>query len=46
MRQIREGQSLMDAVGEKVNRLQKDVGPTDRQRLDHFFTAVRDFESD
>jgi hypothetical protein len=44
MRQIREGQSLMDAVGEKVNRLQKDVGPTDRQRLDQFFTAVREFE--
>ncbi len=44
MRQVREGQSLMDAVGEKVNRLQKDVGPTDRQRLDQFFTAVREFE--
>jgi hypothetical protein len=44
MRQMREGQSLMDAVGEKVNRLQKDVGPTDRQRLDQFFTAVREFE--
>lgn len=34
----------MDAVGEKVNRLQKEVGPTDRQRLDLFFTAVREFE--
>jgi Protein of unknown function (DUF1552) len=45
MRQIREGQSLMDAVGNQVNRLQKDVGPTDRQRLDQFFTAVRDFET-
>jgi Protein of unknown function (DUF1552) len=44
MRQVREGQSLMDAVGEKLNRLQKDVGPTDRQRLDQFFTAVREFE--
>jgi hypothetical protein len=44
LRQIREGQSLMDAVGEKLNRLQKDVGPTDRQRLDQFFTAVREFE--
>ena len=44
MRQLREGQSLMDAVGDKVKRLQRDVGPSDRQRLDQFFSAVRDFE--
>lgn len=44
MRQLREGQSLMDAVGDKVKRLQRDVGPNDRQRLDQFFSAVRDFE--
>ena len=44
LRQLSEGQSLMDAVGDQVSRLQKNVGPTDRQRLDQFFTAVRDFE--
>jgi hypothetical protein len=44
LRQLREGRSLMDSVGDDISRLQKDVGPTDRQRLDQFYTAVRDFE--
>jgi hypothetical protein len=44
LRQLREGRSLMDSVGDRISRLQQDVGPADRQRLEQFFTAVSEFE--
>ena len=41
---IRQGRSIMDLVREDASRLSKDVGIVDRDRLDSFFTSVRDLE--
>ena len=38
------GQSIMDAVAGQAKSLQRDVGPRDRERLDQYFTGVRDLE--
>lgn len=43
-RRIREGRSIMDLVGEEALRLQKRLGPADREKLDAYFTSVRDLE--
>lgn len=45
MRRLQEGQSIMDAVADQVQSLQRGVGPRDRDRLDQYFTGVRDLES-
>ena len=38
------GQSIMDAVASQARSLQRDVGARDRERLDQYFTGVRDLE--
>ncbi len=43
-RKLALGQSIMDAVADQAKRLQRDVGPRDRERLDQYFTGVRDLE--
>ncbi|HEY2341651.1 MAG TPA: DUF1552 domain-containing protein, partial [Chthoniobacteraceae bacterium] len=43
-RKLDLGQSIMDAVAGQVHSLQRDVGPRDRERLDQYFTGVRDLE--
>ncbi len=43
-RRIREGRSIMDLVGAEARRMQKRLGPTDREKLDAYFTSVRDLE--
>ena len=40
------GQSVMDTIGEQIKSLERDVGPRDRERLDQYFTGVRDLELD
>lgn len=42
--ELSKGRSLLDFVAESAQQLQKDVGPRDRQRLDQYFTSVRDLE--
>lgn len=44
VRKLREGQSLMDSFSERIKRLQHDVSGADRERLDQFFTSVREVE--
>lgn len=44
MRRLSLGQSVMDAVADQTKRLQRDVGRRDRERLDQYFTGVRDLE--
>ena len=44
VRKLQEGQSLMDSFAGRIKRLQKDVSGPDRDRLDQFFTSVRDVE--
>lgn len=44
VRRLTLGQSVMDTVAEQTRRLQRNLGPRDRARLDQYFTGVRDLE--
>ncbi|MBL9153798.1 MAG: DUF1552 domain-containing protein [Verrucomicrobiales bacterium] len=41
---LRQGRSLLDFVGGQSQRLQRDLSTGDRQRLDQYFTSVRELE--
>lgn len=41
---IRRGRSIMDVVGGEAKRLQRKVGAGDRDKLDDWFTSVRELE--
>ncbi len=41
---VRQGRSIMDLVGEDAKSLQRQLGVGDRDRLDAYFTSVRDLE--
>ncbi len=41
---VREGRSIMDIVGEDARSLQRELGAGDRDRLDAYFTSVRELE--
>lgn len=41
---LRNGQSVLDAVREDARRLEQRVGAADRERLQQYFSAVRDAE--
>ena len=41
---VREGRSIMDLVNEDAKRLQRELGNGDNDRLDQYFTSVRDLE--
>lgn len=41
---LRSGRSILDSVGERARQLGRRVGPSDRQKLDQFYTGVRDLE--
>ena len=43
-RRLRQGRSIMDIVGADAKSLEGRVGPGDRQKLDEYFTSVRDLE--
>ncbi|MFI4877167.1 MAG: DUF1552 domain-containing protein [Blastopirellula sp. JB062] len=40
----RQGQSIMDLVAEDARALQRELGASDRDRLDAYFTSVRELE--
>jgi hypothetical protein len=44
IRRLELGRSVMDLVGEQAKRVQAQAGARDRERLDQYFTAVRDLE--
>jgi len=44
MRKLREGRSIMDSVGEEAKRFGARVGAADRDKLDEYFTSVREME--
>src|SRR5438445_25765 len=44
VRKLQTGQSILDAVAGQAKELQRTVGPRDRDRLDQYFTSVRDLE--
>ncbi len=41
---LRQDRSTLDFVADQSRRLQRTLGPADRQRLDQYFTAVRELE--
>ena len=41
---IEQGRSLLDFVGDQSKRLNRSLSPSDKQRMDEYFTAVRDLE--
>lgn len=44
IRKLEMGQSILDAVAGQAKALQRTVGARDRDRLDQYFTSVRDLE--
>ena len=42
--QLRTGRSILDAVAARAAALQKQLGSADRERLDQYFTSVREVE--
>jgi hypothetical protein len=44
MRKLELGQSILDTVGDQARALQRKVGGRDRERLDQYFTSVRELE--
>ena len=42
--QLRVGRSILDAVAERAATLQKKLGPSDRDRMDQYFSSVREVE--
>lgn len=44
VRKLETGKSILDAVASQARDLQRDVGARDRERLDQYFTSVRDLE--
>jgi hypothetical protein len=43
-RRLADGRSVLDAVGDQANKLKGDVGSADRDKLDEYFTSVRELE--
>jgi hypothetical protein len=44
VRRLRDGRSILDAVGDQARSLQPKLGSGDRDRLDEYFESVRDLE--
>jgi hypothetical protein len=44
-RRLQDGQSVLDAVREQAKRLQPKLGANDREKLDEYFTSVRELET-
>lgn len=43
-RRLQDGQSILDAVRDQAQRMQATVGSSDREKLDEYFTSVRELE--
>jgi hypothetical protein len=41
---VQEGRSILDRVAAEAKRLQRDIGAGDRDKLDQYFTSVRELE--
>ncbi len=41
---LRSRASLLDSISEEITRLQRDLGPADRAKLEEYLTAVREVE--
>lgn len=43
-RRLRDGQSILDSVRDQAGALRSGLGPNDRDKLDEYFTSVRELE--
>ena len=43
-RRLADGQSILDAVRDQARKLKQDLGAGDREKLDEYFTSVRELE--
>jgi hypothetical protein len=43
-KRLRDGQSILDAVRDESKKMQSDLGTRDREKLDEYFTSVRELE--
>ncbi|HUG69297.1 MAG TPA: DUF1552 domain-containing protein, partial [Pirellulaceae bacterium] len=43
-RRLEDGQSVLDAIRDQAKRLQSNLGSGDREKLDEYFTSVRELE--
>jgi hypothetical protein len=41
---VRQGRSILDRVGAEARAMQRDLGAADREKLDQYFTSVRELE--
>jgi hypothetical protein len=44
VKRLQQGKSILDRLQEKSKRLQQDVGARDKEKLDQYFTSVRELE--
>lgn len=44
VRRLKDGQSILDRVGEQARKMQAGVGAADRDKLDEYFSSVRELE--
>lgn len=44
-RSLALGMSVMDTIGDQIRQLNRNVGARDKERLDQYFTGVRDLEN-
>ena len=42
--ELRRGRSILDTVGQEARKLNADLGPRDREKVDQYFTSVRELE--
>ncbi len=45
VRRLKDGQSILDQIRDQANRMQSGLGVGDREKLDEYFTSVRELES-
>ncbi|MEM8668979.1 MAG: DUF1552 domain-containing protein [Planctomycetota bacterium] len=45
VRELKRGRSILDTVRGEAQRLDRSLGPIDRDKLDEYFTAIRDLET-
>ena len=44
IRRLKDGQSILDQVGTQVQRMNSSLGVRDREKIDEYFTSVRELE--
>ena len=44
VQRVQEGRSILDRVGAEARAMQRDLGASDREKLDQYFTSVRELE--